>query len=152
MYFPPARSHDCDGVLLRVNPDGELSWRGLFAAQPSGRYKTGVYSCPDANALCVVSNGAAYVLDVTDPGGYEEIPISPVVDVVPDRDAGLLIFASYTDVVAWGSSGKRWLAERVSFDGIRDLRTNGGLLHGVAWSPVDGDHPFVLDLATGARL
>ncbi|MFZ0884246.1 MAG: hypothetical protein WAN14_12680 [Candidatus Acidiferrales bacterium] len=151
-YFPPARHHNCDGVLLRVTPYGGASWSGLFAAQPSGRYKSGVYSCPDANALCSVSNGAGYILDVRNPDGYQEVPISPVLDVLPGVDAGLLLLANYTDVLAWDRSGPRWFAERVSFDGIRNLQLRGGTLCGVAWSPMGGEHPFSLDVTTGARL
>jgi hypothetical protein len=109
-----------------------------------------VYSCPDSNALCVVSNGSGYVLDVRDPEGYQELPIFPVLDVVPGTDAGLLVLASYTDVLAWDRSGRRWLAERVSVDGIRHLQVDGGMLRGLAWSPVHNEHPFALDLATGA--
>jgi hypothetical protein len=149
-YFPAARHHDCDGVLLRVTPDGMAGWSGLFAAQPSGRYKSGVYSCSDANALCVVSNGAGYMLDVREPDGYQEISTSPVLDVVAAVEAGVLVFANYTDVLAWDGKGRRWLAERVSYDGIRDLHADGGALRGLAWSPTDGEHPFTLDLATGS--
>lgn len=151
-YFPAARHHDCDGILLRVTPNGAAPWNGLFAGQPSGRYKSGVYSCPNANALCVVSNGAGYVLDVRDPDGYQEIPISPVLDVVPGIGVGILVLANYTDVLAWGHSGRCWLAERVSFDGIRNLRVEGGTLRGLSWSPVDDEQPFALDLSTGTRL
>lgn len=148
-YFPAARHQGCDGVLLQVTSEDAAPWSGLFAAQPSGQYRSGVYSCPDPNALCIVSNGAGYVLDVRDPDGYQEIPISPVLDVVPGIDAGLLVLANYTDVLAWGRSGRRWLAERVSFDGIRNLQIEGGVLRGLVWSPVDGERSFVLDLATG---
>ncbi len=151
-HFPAARLHDCDGVLLRVTPKSGAAWSGLFAALPSGRYKTGVYSCPDANSMSVVSNGAGYVLDVREPDGYQEISISPVLDVVPAQDAGLLVFANYTDLLAWDHTGKRWLAERVSFDGIRNLQIEGTTLHGLAWSPMDGEHRFAIDLFTGASL
>ncbi len=151
-YFPPARYHGCDGLLLHVTPVSAASWSGLFAAQPSGRYKSGVYSCPDPNVVCVVSNGAGYVLDVRNPDGYHEVPISPVLEVVSAVDAGVLVIANYTDVLAWNRSGKRWLAERVSFDGIRNLQVQGGAVRGMAWSPVDGDHAFTLDLATGSLL
>lgn len=149
-YFPAARHHDCDGLLLQVVPGSAHPWSGLFAAKPSGHYTNGVYSCPDANSLCVVSNGAGYLLDVRDPDGYQEIPISPVLHVIAEPDTGLLVFANFTDVLAWGRSGKQWLAEHVSFDGIQNLRTETGILRGVAWSPMDGEHPFALDLATGA--
>jgi hypothetical protein len=148
-YFPAGRHHDRDGVLLRVTPEGAEPWNGLFAARPSGRYKTGVYSCPDPNGLCVVSNGAGYVLDVRDPDGYQELPISPVLEVLPGADVGLLLLANYTDVLAWDHSGRRWLAERVSSDGIRHLQVVGETLRGMAWSPAHDEHPFVLDLATG---
>jgi hypothetical protein len=148
-YFPAARTHGCDGLLLRVTPIHAAPWSGLFAVQPSGRYKSGVYSCPDANALCVVSNGAGYVLDVRDPDGYQDVPITPVLDVVPGKDAGLLIFANYTDLLAWGLSGRQWLAERVSFDGIRNLQIDVPVIRGLAWSPVEGELLFALDLTTG---
>lgn len=151
-YFPAARRHGCDGILLRVTPETADPWAGLFAAQPSGKYKSGIYSCPDPNAMCVVSNGAGYVLDVRDTDGYQELPISPVLDVVRAVDVGLMVFANYTDVLAWGRSGKRWLDERISFDGIQHLHVGGTTLRGLAWSPVDGEQPFALDLATGARL
>lgn len=151
-YFPAARLHDRDGVMLKVTPHTAASWIGVFAAEPKGRYKSGIYSCPDANALCVISNGAGYTVDVRDPDGYEELPIFPVLEVLPGKDPGLLIVVNYTDVLAWGLSGEQWCAERVSFDGIRDLRIEGRFLHGLAWSPMKGECPFTLDLATGARV
>ncbi len=149
-YFPAARHHDCDGVLVRLMPNGTAAWSGLFAAQPSGGYKSGVYSCPDANTLCVVSNGAGYMLDVRDPDGYQQLSLSPVLDVIPAVEAGVLVLANYTDVLAWDRTGTRWLAERVSYDGIRNLHADSGTLRGLAWSPMDGEHPFALDLATGS--
>lgn len=75
-----------------------------------------------------------------------------MLDVVPSIESGLLILANYTDVLAWDRSGKRWLAERVSFDGIRDLQVLNGAPQGLAWSPTDGEQPFVLDPITGAHL
>jgi hypothetical protein len=150
-YFPPGRLHNQDGVLLRVIPELGVPWTGVFASEPSGRYKTGVYSCPNPNSFCVVANGAGYMLNANDPMGYEELPISPILTIVPETEAGLLIMANYTDVLAWDDAGRRWLAERVSFDGIKNLEIKSGAVCGMAWSPVDGDYPFALELATGTR-
>ncbi|HEX5234631.1 MAG TPA: hypothetical protein VFW25_04795 [Silvibacterium sp.] len=91
------------------------------------------------------------MLDAHNPVGYEELPISPVLAIILETEAGLLIVANYTDVLACDKAGRKWLAERVSFDGIKNLEIKSGTVCGMAWSPVDGDHPFALELATGAR-
>jgi hypothetical protein len=150
-YFPAARNHDNDGVALRITPDGASSWCGIFAPQSNGLYKTGVYSCPNPNQLCVASNGEAYMLDVRDADNYQQLSISPVREVVCATSSGVLVLADDTDIAAWDRSGRIWI-ERVSFDGIRGLHVDGDNLQGVAWSPESGEHPFTVNLMTGEKL
>lgn len=149
-YFSAARGNQPDRVSLQVTPKGAASWIGLFAGEPSGSYRTGVYTTADPCSLLVVCNGTGYVVDVRNPEQYQVLPISPVLEVLCATNAELLIMANYTDLLAWGRGGLQWRTDRVSYDGIRNLNLSVDVIRGLAWSPVDGDFPFALDLLSGS--
>ena len=139
---------------------------------------TGIWSCPNPNWLCAVSGGYAYLIDVVHPENFTMLRYRPVLNVLcylpdfldnlPDnlhkmRDEmsvlrnGLLLFAGHHSILAWGRDGEAWESDRLSSEGITNLRiesrTEGTILHGEGWDLMtDKTLPFALELETGKRI
>ncbi|HEX6771561.1 MAG TPA: hypothetical protein VF126_06020 [Acidobacteriaceae bacterium] len=111
---------------------------------------TGVWACPDPAMLCAVSGGYAYLMDTRAPERWQQIGYRPVTEVRPAPAAGLLLFASFHSLEAWGPAGRLWQSKRLSWEGLRLGETTATELHGSGWDMrTDSEVPFVLDLKNG---
>jgi len=110
-----------EGLVVRVN-GGAVSWLGNF--QRGDGKLTGIYSTPSIDHVCVVASGRGYWLQALDPTDCQIVEAYPIQDVRAIPEIGLLIFADYTDLVAYGAEGRRWASQRVSWDGITILRAD----------------------------
>ena len=80
---------------------------------------TGVYACPNADEICAVAGGYAYVIDTARPERCTHISLKPVVEVRVLEEQGLLVFVGFHSMVAWGVQGLAWETERLSWEGVR---------------------------------
>lgn len=134
---------------IRVTPTKGKQWEGEFMS--GAGELNGIYSTPARETLCVVVRGQGYFVDVLAPDNFQLVPAAPIVDVVDVPQLGMILFADYTKIVAYGSAGKLWRTTQLSWDGIDIGSIVGSALHGKAWdSPAATKVPFVLDLKTGA--
>lgn len=159
-------------VLVRPGP-GEggaraepfLATFALGFRDPSA--PTGVWVMPHPDWLCAVSGGYAYCVDVTAPERFVFLRYRPVLQVLtykPASDApvdGLILFVGHHSVLAWGRGGEAWESDRLSWEGLTDLRietetTDAGVrevLRGMGWDLIqDREIPFTVDLMTGRRV
>lgn len=150
-YFPSDRCSGQDGLILQISPDQAAPWIGLFAF---GRFGTNtateVLPMPNADQLCVVASGSGYIVWPSSPLHWSEVEISPVVDVrrVPSKD--LIVFADFTQLVAYDQNGPRWATERLSWDGFKILEVSESTLVGEYWDIRDeAVRRFEVDLNTG---
>ncbi len=130
---------------------------GSFLATCSLGFKdptmpTGVWASPNPDELCAVAGGYAYIVDTTAPERVAQIPLRPVAAVRPLETEGLLLFAGFTNLVAWAADGLRWTTERLSWEGLTLGEVRGGRLLGTGWEMLsDKELPFSVDLRTGAH-
>lgn len=128
---------------------------------------TGVWTMPHPDWLCAVSGGYAYCVDVTAPERFVFLKYRPVLQVMtyqPQNGArpdGLILFAGHHSVLAWGREGEAWESDRLSWEGVSELRieietTKAGerdVLRGTGWDLIqDREIPFRVDLATGRTI
>jgi hypothetical protein len=114
---------------------------------------TGLWSAPNADELCAVAGGYAFLIDTTVPERFAMIPFRPVLSVVPATEEGLLLFIGHHAILGWSRSGQAWQSEKLSDEGVTVTELAGGLLHGLGWSlRTDRETPFTLDLRTGLRV
>ena len=128
---------------------------------------TGIWSMPDPDWLCAVSGGYAYLIDTVEPSRFTFLRYRPVLEILqylPDElhsssndsqyaSGGLAIFAGHVAILVWGPDGEVWESDRLSSEGLTNLRIENGVLHGEGWDLMtDKALPFALDLATGKRL
>lgn len=120
-----------EGLVVRVTV-AAVSWVGNF--QRGDGKLTGIYSTPSIDHVCVVASGRGYWVQAQDPADCHIVEAYPIQDAKPIAEIGLLIFADYTDLVAYGAQGRRWVSQRVSWDGITILHADE---HGVVGRAYD---------------
>jgi hypothetical protein len=150
-YFPGgSKKGGRDGLLLSIKPDKGQEWVGVFAFGGFGGGQTCISSTPDANTLCVVSSGAAYLVRAGDPSLNSQLPVVPVTDFRPLPERGVIIVADYTTIGALGGGGLLWRTGRLSWDGISITHVGPDFLEGEGWDPTTSTRPpFKVDLRTG---
>ncbi len=130
---------------------------GAFLATCSLGFKdpampTGVWGSPRADEMCAVAGGYAYMVDTTQPERVTQIPLRPVAAVKALECEGLLVFAGFNSLVAWGEEGLRWTTGRLSWEGVTLGEVVDGRLTGTGWEMLsDRELPFSVDLQTGAH-
>jgi hypothetical protein len=156
-FFPPEITSEIENVAhvaVRVTPKGTTPWTGVFACGfDSNKVASGLYSHPDPDRLCVVAGGYGYITIVRDPELYERVIAQPVVSVHPAREAGLLLFADFTNISAYGPEGVVWRTERLTWEGLRITDVSATSVRGYGWDmPKDREVEFTVDLRTGQHV
>ncbi len=152
-YQFPAELEEQDrsGTYLRVAPRQAVAWVGFFSKGfDSDKVAHAVFSCPDADSLCVVAGGYGYVVNTTDPAQWLQLEQRPITETRVVADKKLLLFVGFLKITALGPSGLLWTTERLSWDGVTISHIEGDTLHGMAWDAIsDKEVPFTVDLQTG---
>jgi len=113
---------------------------------------SGVLSCPNPGEICVLAGGYAYLAKAAEPEQVTLLGMKPVVSVLEAKQAGLLLFAGFQTVLAWGLDGKVWETGRLSWEGVRLDGVEGHTLRGFGWDLMkDAEVAFEVDLKTGTH-
>ena len=151
-YYPrgnPEGGHD--GLIVHVCPRTSVPWLGVFAFGsfvPNG--KNGLYTWPDPKVLCVVARAQGYIVRVDAPTNYQTINVRPILNVISVPSRRMVVFANYTELVAYGESGVAWMSDRLSWDGFTVTHVTDEHIIGTAWDPrVEQAVTFRVDLANG---
>ncbi len=140
-------------LLLMVKPAAGGSFLATCAlgfTDPS--MPTGVYACPNADEVCAVVGGYAYVIDTTRPERSTHVGLKPVAEVRVLVEEGLILFVGFHSMVAWGKDGLAWETGRLSWEGVRVGEVKDGVLRGFGWDLMaDKEVGFTVDLRTGTH-
>ncbi len=136
-------------VLAR--PGAGLPFLATFALGfASPVLPSGIWACPDPEMMCAVAGGYAYLVNTAAPEKWTQVEYRPVTEVRVLPEAGLILFASFHTLAAWGQEGKAWQTRRLSWEGIRLGDVRDGQLQGWGWElQTDAEIEFAVDLATG---
>jgi hypothetical protein len=138
-------------LLLMVKPSSGANFLAMCALgfrDPS--LPSGVWTCPHADDLLAIAGGYAYLADTRAPEQCLHLPLQPVVQIEPAREAGLLLLAGFHTVAAIGAAGLLWETARLSWEGVTLGKARDGQLHGLGWDMhTDREVPFTIDLRTG---
>ncbi len=154
-YYPNGTTEGGkDGLMLEViSLDGE-SWVGIFAfGEISPKGVSGVYTMPDPDKFCVVSMGAGYIVSSSNPSNWEEVKSIPAMGVFPVKSQGILVFADYTELVAYDKTGVKWRTERLAYDSFKVTEVTDSYLKGEFWNiRNEANEVFEVDLSTGKQV
>lgn len=152
-YYPGASTvGGGDGVLVKVEPWDGVAWLGTFAFGRFGpKVATKVVPLPCGGRLCVVSRGAGYLVSANDPLAWEEVPAIPITDILEIPEAGLVVVANHTKLLAYGERGQEWCTRRLAWDGLKLIRATGRSITGEYWDFRGQEtRTFEVDAATGS--
>ena len=97
-----------------------------------------------------MAKGAGYLVSANSPTRWEPVNATPIIDVRPISAHGIIVFASFTDLVAYGQSGIKWKTRRLTWDGLRITDITAKSIKGEFWdSRSAAMATFVVDLTTG---
>lgn len=151
VYPKQAEEVERGALEVMVMPAGAEGFLATFALGFADEAApTGVWSCPDAEWLCAVSGGYAYLVNTQQPEEFAQVEYKPVLEVRALKEQGLLLFAGHHALAAWGAKGPAWQTRRLSWEGVQITGVEGRWLRGVGWDLMtDRDVPFRVDLETG---
>jgi hypothetical protein len=154
-YYPGANTQGGkDGLIVEVVSSEGKSWIGVFAFGEFSRNGiSGVYSTPDPNSFCVISKGAGYIVSSNNPEVWQEVEAIPVMDVRAINYQKIIVFADYTELVAYDEAGIKWITERLAFDSFIITEVTDFTLKGDFWDiRYEANSTFEVDLVTGSQL
>ena len=139
-------------LLMRPGTGGSyLVTCALGFSDPS--LPTGVWECPDAEEICAVAGGYAYVARASAPETCSMVGLKPVVAVIPAVAAGVLLFVGFHRIVAWGRGSMAWETARLSWEGVRVVSVEEREIVGFGWDiATDKEVEFRVDLQTGEHV
>lgn len=139
--------HGREGLVVRVRA-GTRSWIGNF--QRGDGKLTGIFATPSPDHMCVIASGRGYWLRALDATDCHIVRAYPIQDVRAIAELSLLVFADYTDLVAYGVEGMRWLSQSVSWDGITILSADQNGILGLGWDArIEKEVGFFVDVRSG---
>jgi hypothetical protein len=133
-------------LLLKIVPIDKQPWIANFSGDDYPF--TTVTTCPDPDSVCAVAHGLGYLVKANDPRNWSEVRALPILQVFPDEDHELLLFADFTRIAADGGAGLAWLADLV-LDGLRILSRTGAELRIRGDTYPVPEEQLVLDVLTG---
>lgn len=140
-------------VLVRPEADGVVPFLATCALgfrDPA--VPTGLWSTPNAEEICAVAGGYAYVIDTTAPERFTMIAYRPVLQVRAAVEAGLLLFVGHRSILAWGAEGQAWETAKLSDEGVTITSIDDGELRGLGWEMMtDKETEFVVELGSGLK-
>jgi hypothetical protein len=154
-YFPIGKKTEGnDGLILKISPFSGKPWIGIFAfGDITTNGLCGVYSMPDKEKFCVVSNGMGYIVTSSDATIFETLDSIPITDVRCIKEKGIILFADYTEIMAYDSGGLRWQSKRLSYDGFKIISLNSDVLIGEFWDiRNESNSLFEIDIINGSLL
>ncbi len=151
-YYPGASTQGGkDGIMVEVISSEGFSWAGIFAfGGISSNSISGIYSMPDSDKFCVVSKGVGYIVSSSNPKDWQQVKAVPVMDVRSIEQQKIIIFADYTELLAYDQFGIKWRTERLVHDGFRIIEVTESSLKGEYWNiRNEANDTFEVDLVTG---
>jgi len=146
MYVPFPEGNHSEGYVVEFLPESDKAWVGNFKRGLSK------FSCvvnhPDEIDFIVISGGEVYVVDP-----YQRKLVDTfgggITAVFAISEMKLTAFQGQTYFYAYGPNGRLWMSDRVTLDGMRNVRQDGKKIVGEGWNVPDSWHAFKIDLISG---
>lgn len=150
MYVPitkDGRPFYSEGVAVRFYRSDGSDWTANF--KPGGTNFTRVIELESTSNLIVIASGAGYIIDPND-----TTPVSVLgagyCDVFRANN-NRVVLHDHTDLTIIEPDGSYWRTERISWDGLADIRIEGSVVSGLAYYPTHESEEwveFTVDLDT----
>ncbi|MEI9812727.1 MAG: hypothetical protein WDO18_08665 [Acidobacteriota bacterium] len=116
----------------------ETSWWARFPYGPVGfSLPTGLVACPNPLALLILSQGAAYYVDVLSPAATRFGECFPVRQVFSSKEANCVLIAGNTRLSCFDKHGFTWTNKEVTFDDLEIIAIRKDVVEVRGFDPRD---------------
>jgi len=93
-----------------------------------------------------------YLVSASTPTTWEPICVTPIIDVRSILIHRVIVFANFTELVAYGQTGTKWRTKRLTWDSLKITEVTDAFIKGEFWDIRREEMAsFVVDLETGAH-
>ena len=135
------------GLAIRFYKDDNSDWVANF--KPGWTGLNAIYEFENQKNVLVIAGGTCFIMN---PNESKPIDVFGVgYETVIKTLDGRLILQDITDITIVEPNGEHWDTERISWDGLKDLKLEGNLITGLSFDPMYDKEEwvkFVLDLET----
>ncbi|WP_128544510.1 hypothetical protein [Larkinella soli] len=136
-----------EGFVVRFfGPSGE-SWVANFSLGHSSFHA--VFDFPQTNLCLVIAGGNGYIMKPTQTKPVNTFGSAIRAAILTDHDEVVAVEDTHVTIIC--STGHIWVSERISWDGIKDLRIDKRVIFGSSYDPMAHHNEwtdFTLDLDT----
>ncbi len=151
MYIPITIDDEpfvSEGYVVRFFKSDGTDWVANF--KPGWTDYYGIFDYPDHDSTIVIAGGLGYIMSTENETPKSSFGLT--IKHVIQRKDGSLICADDTHILLLDNqSGDFWESDRISWDGIRDLKLDENIVTGQSYDPTNSIKPwadFFFDLDT----
>ena len=148
MYIPVTdndESYYSEGFVVRFYKSNGADWVANF--KPGWTGFNAIYDFENESDILVIAGGTCYLMNPEDEKPKESFGVG-YVSAIKTLD-GRIILQDLTDLTIIEPNGEHWHTERISWDGIKDLKLDGTLVTGLSFDPMSDKNQwveFIVDL------
>ena len=127
------------GFPIRFFKNDKTNWVANF--KPGWTELNEIFEIGNQSNLIVIAGGMFYLMNPENEkpikafgGGFETYLKSK---------NGKIILQDQTDLTVIEPNGEHWSSERISWDGIKNLKLNGNLISGLSYDPMNEENEWV---------
>lgn len=146
---PDRQQQLAQAPIVEVRPAAGEPWVGVLFAAGEPNVSGTVIGWPDESSFCFFGGGGAYVVDSADARRVTLIESHDLRHYLVAAHLELIVFAGWTDLVAYGAEGLRWRSGELCEDDLYAVGFDGDTLRCTGFFAGSTDVPFAIDLRTG---
>lgn len=142
MYISiPANNYSSysEGYVVKFFRTDGTEWVGNF--EKSYTDLKGVYTLPETANLLVIAGGICYMMNPDSTVPLSDFGYNYVVAIEIENSRLLLHDENKLTIVE--TDGRYWDSDRISFDGIKDVKITGNIVTGLAYNPMEDADEWV---------
>lgn len=124
-----------EGFTVRFFRNNGTNWVANF--KPGWTNFNQVYEIENQTNLIVIAGGTLYLMN---PENEKPLDVYGVgIERAFKSEQNQIILQDQTDLTIIEKNGEYWTTERISYDGIKELKINGNIVSGLAYVPTSDD-------------
>lgn len=142
MYIPITIDDEpfvSEGYVVRFFKSNGTDWVANF--KPGWTDYYGIFDYPDHDSTIVIAGGLGYIMSTENETPKSSFGLT--IKKVIQKNDGSLICADDTHILLLDNqSGDFWESDRISWDGIRDLKLDENIVTGQSYDPTNSIKPW----------
>lgn len=151
MYIPISTDEEpfySEGYVVKFKKTDGEEWIANF--RPGWNQYNKIFEFPKHNIIVVFAGGQGYIMNPDQQKPLMTFGLS-VNDVIQKDDGSLICSDDIHILILKNKTGEIWKSERISWDGIKDLKLVDNKIQGQSFDPTNSNQPwsdFTLDYET----